>query len=233
MPITSTRRKSKMNVVMETPKIIKFVEPIAETIIESPEGEVSFKIDSAAIAEIREEQPKLETEPEVIEEKVTEEDEEELDLTELGPNPTPQMIELLKRKKMSAKKSPKKKVNGSAKINNSPKVTKNDLSISMPIPRKKPQPPPRPALPYFPGDKDAKIFFVEGDPSRFSANDFVKIPKANLESFQGVNFTFLHTPVDWKPTDIFKLFQSVRTVNQKAGLESYLIMVSLNFQFQD
>ena len=111
MPITSTRRKSKMNVVMETPKIIKFVEPIAETIIESPEGEVSFKIDSAAIAEIREEQPKLETEPEVIEEKVTEEDEEEeLDLTELGPNPTPQMIELLKRKKMSAKKSPKKKV---------------------------------------------------------------------------------------------------------------------------
>ena len=117
MPITSTRRKSKMNVVMETPKIPKFVEPIAETIIESPEGEVSFKIDSAAIVEIQGEQPKLETEPEVIEEKVTEEDEEEeLDLTELGPNPTPQMIELLKRKKMSAKKSPKKKVNGSAKI---------------------------------------------------------------------------------------------------------------------
>ena len=130
MPITSTRRRSKMNVVMETPKIIKFVEPIAETIIESPEGEVSFKIDSAAIAEIREEQPKLETEPEVIEEKVTEEDEEEeeeeeLDLTELGPNPTPQMIELLKRKKMSAKKSPKKKVKGSAKSINSPiKMTK-------------------------------------------------------------------------------------------------------------
>ena len=71
MPITSTRRKSKMNVVMETPKIIKFVEPIAETIIESPEGEVSFKIDSAAIAEIQEEQPKLDNEPEVVEEKVS------------------------------------------------------------------------------------------------------------------------------------------------------------------
>ena len=177
-----------------------------------------------------------EPEPE-IEEQVTEEDEEEeeeeFDLSELGPNPTPQMIELLKRKKMSAKKSPKKKVNGSAKTNNSPKVTKNDLSISMSVPRKKSQPPPRPALPYFPGDKDAKIFFVEGDPSKFSANDFVRIPKANSESFQGVNFTFLHTPVEWQPTDIFKLFQNVRTVNQKAGLESYLIMVSLIYRFQD
>ena len=56
-----------MNVVMETPKIPKFVEP--ETIIESPEGEVSFKIDSAAMAEIIEEKPK--EEPEIAEEEVS------------------------------------------------------------------------------------------------------------------------------------------------------------------
>lgn len=86
-----------------------------------------------------------------------------------------------------------------------------------------------PALAYFPGMNNSKILFVESDISsgNFGPKDFLKIPQTHLNSneFHGVDFTFLHTPIEWTPKELFKTVQSIKTMNKNVGLDSFLVMV--------
>ena len=79
-----------------------------------------------------------------------------------------------------------------------------------------------PALAYFPGMNNSKILFVESDISsgNFGPKDFLKIPQNHLNSneFHGVDFTFLHTPIEWTPKELFKTVQSIKTMNKNVGL---------------
>ena len=86
-----------------------------------------------------------------------------------------------------------------------------------------------PALAYFPGMNNSKILFVESDISsgNFGPKDFLKIPQNHLNSneFHGADFTFLHTPIEWTPKELFKTVQSIKTMNKNVGLDSFLVMV--------
>jgi len=44
--------------------------------------------------------------------------------------------------------------------------------------------------------------------------------------FEGANLTVLHTPVEWEPVSLLKFVLSIKRINQKAKLDSYLMLVS-------
>ena len=140
--------------------------------------------------------------PEVSRKIIPEPEEpEEEDFSDLGPNPTPQMI-ALKRKSLATKSTPTKKTTA---IADNKKAVKSVPKI-------------KPPLGYFPGEQNSKIFFIEADISKpnFNHEDFSRIPNKFLVDFSGVNFTFLHTPIEWTPNDIFKTIHSIQTLNKNA-----------------
>ena len=53
--------------------------------------------------------------------------------------------------------------------------------------------------------------------------------------FSGAHLTIVHTPVEWNPMDVFNLTRSIRKFNERAELESFLVLVifiHLMFSFQ-
>ena len=128
--------------------------------------------------------------------------EEDLDITDLGPNPTPQMIEL-KRKKL---KGNRKSVAVEPKTNNPIK--------SSVLPKKKVEP----ARNGFSGVGGCSIYLVEADIAEKSHGclDYTRLQKS-IPDFPGANLVLIHTPVDWSPTDVFAVSMNVKLLNRRAN----------------
>lgn len=64
---------------------------------------------------------------------------------------------------------------------------------------------------------------ILGNPKELTYETCVKL----APEFTGANLTIVHTPVEWEPMDIFNLTKTIRKINSKANLESFLVLVSL------
>ena len=158
-----------------------------------------------------------EPEPTVTEEEGEEAEEEEedvkLDISDLGPNPTPQMIEL-KRKKLQNKKGTP---SSSALSKSSPKKTQA-LTPSTALKKLVPKKVELPARNEFPGENCA-IYLIEANIAEKSHGylDFAKLQNLVGEDFPGAHLTFIHTPVDWSPTDVFAVSMNIKLLNRRAN----------------
>jgi hypothetical protein len=151
---------------------------------------------------------------------------DEVDLGDLGPNPTPQMV-AMRRKSMAAaakkggvakrtstigKGSPFKNVNTEVKT----------LAVAM----KKKKIESAPPMVSFPGDKDCAIYLVEADIIKMKGvMEFAKVQNLVGPRFQGANLSVLHTPVQWNAADVFALTMNLKMFNRKANLDTYLMLV--------
>lgn len=52
-------------------------------------------------------------------------------------------------------------------------------------------------------------------------NDILRV----APDFEGTNLTVLHTPVEWDPVRLLTFVLEIKRINQKAKLESYLVLV--------
>ncbi len=72
--------------------------------------------------------------------------------------------------------------------------------------------------------KRCKVYLVNGDPAAAVEPGVLK----NLvPNFAGANLTMVHTPADWQPPEIFNAVKAVRGINKEAGLDSFLVLVSV------
>ena len=112
-----------------------------------------------------------------------EEENDDFDISDLGPNPTQQMIDL-KRKKLKGKKV----------SNSSPKKVK-EATVQKVVAKKIEDP----VRNEFPGENCA-IYLFEANIAEKSHGylDFAKLQKLTGPEFQGAHFTFIHTPIDWR-----------------------------------
>ena len=129
------------------------------------------------------------------EEEEKEEEEETLDISDLGPNPTPQMIEL-KRKKLQNKKGTP------ASAKSSPKKTSAltpSTALKKLVPKTVPKKVELPARNEFPGENCA-IYLIEANIAEKSNGylDFGKLQNLVGTDFPGAHLTFIHTPIDWR-----------------------------------
>ena len=128
-------------------------------------------------------------EPEAME-SAEEEVNDDFDISDLGPNPTQQMIDM-KRKKMQNKKgvsaSPKKAVLTPSSSSTAKKVVPKKVEI--------------PARNEFPGENCA-IYLINAniaERSGYSGTlDFTKLQNLVGPDFHGAQLTFIHTPKDWR-----------------------------------
>lgn len=143
------------------------------------------------------------------------EGDEEIDLSELGPNPTPQMIDLAKRKRAQGKASPKK-VKTPAAV---PKAAAKKVKVD----------PPKFG---YSGDECVVNLVATNNivEKRHAYLDFNQIKKMVGGKFDGVHLTFIHTPVDWSPTDVFAVAMNIKLLNRKAGLDIFSIMVGCGIE---
>ena len=161
--------------------------------------------------------PLQETKEMDIDDKVVEEEEEEdqIDLSDLGPNPTPQMIELKKKQKAGKKGS---STNGLA----APPLVQRKSSAKSIAKR-----PVLPAKANFSGNKNNAIYLVAADvmDKEQNAFEYTKLQNHLGDEFKGANLTFIHSYVEWNPADVFALLMNVKLLNRKAKLESFLVML--------
>ena len=115
-----------------------------------------------------------------------EESEDDLDYTDLGPNPTEQMKEL-KRKKMQNKTSA-----GS--------TSKKAIPVASPSVKKLvPKKVEVPARNEFSGE-NCSIYLIQANIAEVSLGflDFAELQKVVGPNFPGAHLTFIHTPVEWR-----------------------------------
>ena len=125
------------------------------------------------------------SEPEPMEAN-EEESEDDLDYTDLGPNPTEQMKEL-KRKKMQNKKGA-----GS--------TPKKALPVASPSAKKLvPKKVEVPARNEFPGE-NCSVYLIQANIAEVSLGflDFAELQKVVGPNFPGAHLTFIHTPMEWR-----------------------------------
>ena len=125
------------------------------------------------------------SEPEPMEAN-EEESEDDLDYTDLGPNPTEQMKEL-KRKKMQNKKG-------------ASSTPKKALPVASPSVKKLvPKKVEVPARNEFPGE-DCSVYLIQANIAEVSLGflDFAELQKVVGPNFPGAHLTFIHTPVEWR-----------------------------------
>ena len=129
------------------------------------------------------------------EEDEKEEEEETLDISDLGPNPTPQMIEL-KRKKLQNKKGTPSSAKSSPK--KTPALTPS-TALKKLVPKTVPKKVELPARNEFPGENCA-IYLIEANIAEKSNGylDFGKLQNLVGTDFPGAHLTFIHTPIDWR-----------------------------------
>jgi len=160
--------------------------------------------------------PLQETKEMDIDDKVVEEEEEEdqIDLSDLGPNPTPQMIELKKKQKAGKKGS---STNGLA----APPLVQKSSAKSI---AKRPV---LPAKANFSGNKNNAVYLVAADvmDKEQNAFEYTKLQNHLGDEFKGANLTFIHSYVEWNPADVFALLMNVKLLNRKAKLDSFLVML--------
>ena len=149
--------------------------------------------------------------------ELEEEVEEELDLTDLGPNPTPQMIEMKKKQIAAGRKSPTKGKATTGKSGSGSRATKSMKARKVVVVPPKPQ---------FTGNKNNAIYLMAADvlDKTQGALELAKLRSHVGPSFNGANLTFVHTYTDWSPTDIFGLAMDIKKLNRKAELDSFLML---------
>lgn len=155
---------------------------------------------------------------------VLEEKEEEPEVTmadleeEAGvSNPTPMMVEMLKKRQSV----------GGNKVKTPVKAAKEKAVIkATPTPIVAPPPPPPSPGPRsdFPGSNGAKAYLVVGEPME------VRYPKLLhtlplAANFPGAHLAVVHTPSEWGPHEIFSITTSVKKLNKEAGLDSFVLLV--------
>lgn len=157
------------------------------------------------------------SEPEPMEAN-EEESEDDLDYTDLGPNPTEQMKEL-KRKKMQNKTGA-----GS--------TSKKAIPVASPSVKKLvPKKVEVPARNEFPGE-NCSIYLIQANIAEVSLGflDFAELQKVVGPNFPGAHLTFIHTPVEWSPTDVFAVSMKVKHLNRIANQDIYTIMVGCGIE---
>jgi hypothetical protein len=65
------------------------------------------------------------------------------------------------------------------------------------------------------------LTFFSGNPADLTFEKCVDL----APGFEGANLTVIHTPVEWEALDLFNCTKSIRKINAKAELDSFLILV--------
>jgi hypothetical protein len=119
-------------------------------------------------------------------------------------NPTPQMLEMMKRKS-STKATPKEIPEMKKRL---PVIIEDGF----------------PGVAFQDEDgnkKQCKIFVALADPTKIN----YKSIHGSVPEFAGANLSVVHTPAEWDPAQIFSMVQTIRTVNRTAGLDSFTVLI--------
>jgi len=155
--------------------------------------------------------------------KITEVEEEAEEEEQLGvSNPTPAMKELMKKRRSVAgakenpvkTKSPKKQVQEAAVVPEK-KVAKKNVTI---IPRTE-----------FMGAANSRSYLIAGDVLKVGLDTIQRIIPLSVR-FPGAHLAVVHTPVHWSPPDVFRMAQTIRTLNLSAGLDNFVILIGTGFR---
>jgi len=60
--------------------------------------------------------------------------------------------------------------------------------------------------------------------------DFAKLQNLVGADFHGAQLTFIHTPIDWSPTDVFAVSMNIKLLNRRANQDVYTIMVGCGIE---
>lgn len=135
-------------------------------------------------------------------------------------NPTPMMVEMLKKRQS---------VGGKSQQSAGPKTplkSRTDKILGLAKEKVTPvKPPPSPGpRSDFPGRNGAKAYLVAGQPMELRYPKLLHtLPLA--ADFPGAHLTVVHTPSDWGPHEIFSITTQVKKLNKEAGLNSFVLLV--------
>jgi len=154
--------------------------------------------------------------------KEVEEESEDVEEEQIGiSNPTPAMKELIKKRRSIAgaketsvkTKSPKKKEEVVAVAEK--KVVKKNVTI---IPRTE-----------FMGTANSRSYLIAGDVLKVGLDTIQRIIPLSVR-FPGAHLAVVHTPIHWSPPDVFRMAQTIRTLNLSAGLDNFVILIGTGFR---
>ncbi len=143
-------------------------------------------------------------------EDLKEEEEEE---NEVELNPTPQMLEMQKKRKVSRRSIAVTGVNGSSSFTAAKATPVRDRGF--------PGSPLKESEEEASTERRCKIFLVSGDATTMDW----KTVKGEIREFPGANLTLVHTPAEWQPPEVFNVVRRVRGINKELGLNSFLVLV--------
>jgi hypothetical protein len=144
-------------------------------------------------------------------------------------NPTPQMKEMMEKKRSVEKVKAAEGTKSPAK----PKLKSRAdtilaLSQKQVLPLAAAPASPRPRE-DFPGRRGAKAFLVAGLPLDLRLARISKTLPLSA-AFPGAALAVVHTPADWGPAELFTITGHVKRMNKEAGLASFVLLVGTGLQ---
>jgi len=125
-------------------------------------------------------------------------------------NPTPMMVEMLKKRKSLAATGLKK--SSPAKVASAP-----------PVPAKVAAAPAVPPRQGFPGPGPSTVFLLAGAPLSLTHQQLARSLPLSAR-FPGAHLTVVHTPAHWSPHEMFQIAQVVKKINREAGLDTFVFL---------